>query len=152
MQLGNEALFMVLVLATPCATFAQSTTGTVTGTVKDSQGLGVPGAAVELINEDTGVTRSTVSLANGTFNVRGDSSRGATSVRVTLEGFSVTEKHGLQLRSNETLDVGSITLGIGHFSQVTTVTADKAVVQTASSEISSAIEAEPDGIARCPRT
>ena len=140
MQLGNEALFMVLVLATPCATFAQSTTGTVTGTVKDSQGLGVPGAAVELINEDTGVTRSTVSLANGTLNVAAVPP-GRYVVRVTLEGFSVTEKRGLQLRSNETLDVGSITLGIGHFSQVTTVTADKAVVQTASSEISSAIEA-----------
>jgi hypothetical protein len=135
-----RAVLAALALATATIAFAQSTTGTITGVVRDEQGLVVPGAAVELINEETRVTRSTVSLANGAFTFAAIP-QGRYTVRVALEGFSVTERTGFQLRSNETLATGPLTLGIGQFSQVTTVTADTAVVQTASAEMSSAIEA-----------
>ncbi len=135
-----QAIVTTLALATATLAFAQSTTGTITGVVRDQQGLVVPGASVELINEETGVNRSTVSLGNGAFTFAAIP-QGRYTVRVTLEGFSVTENTGIQLRSNETLATGAITLGVGQFSQVTTVTADTAVVQTASSEMSSAIEA-----------
>lgn len=135
-----RTVIATLGLATATLAFAQSTTGTITGVVRDQQGLVVPGASVELINEETGVNRSTVSLGNGAFTFAAVP-QGRYTVRVTLSGFRVTENTGLQLRSNETLSTGALTLGVGQFTQVTTVTADTAVVQTASSEMSSAIEA-----------
>src|SRR5688572_13117658 len=134
-----QTVMTLVTLATAALAFGQSTTGTITGVVRDQQGLVVPGASAELINEETGVTRPTVSLGNGAFTFAAIP-QGRYTVGVTLEGFSVTETTGMQLRSNETLATGTLTLGVGQFSQVTTVTADTAVVQTASSEMSSAIE------------
>src|SRR5262245_10216702 len=85
-----QAVVTLLTLATATSAVAQSTTGTITGVIKDQQGLVVPGASVELISEETGVTRSTVSLGNGAFTFAAVP-QGRYTVRVTLEGFSVTE-------------------------------------------------------------
>ena len=60
--LGIAVLLALAVLAaTPCA--AQSTLGTIRGTVSDAQGAVVPGATVVVTDEDTGVAREVVSTS-----------------------------------------------------------------------------------------
>ena len=46
---------------------AQSTTGTVVGTVKDATGAAVPGAVVKLLNTGTNTARSTMTNDSGSF-------------------------------------------------------------------------------------
>jgi hypothetical protein len=46
---------------------AQSTTGTVVGTVKDASGAAVPGAVVKLLNTGTNAARSTMTSDTGSF-------------------------------------------------------------------------------------
>ena len=51
---------LLLLLAMPAATFAQLTTGTIQGQVKDETGGVLPGVEVTITNIDTGVTRTPV--------------------------------------------------------------------------------------------
>ena len=46
---------------------AQSTTGTVVGTIKDATGGAVPGAVVKLLNTGTNNARSTMTNDTGSF-------------------------------------------------------------------------------------
>ncbi|MEO6828866.1 MAG: carboxypeptidase-like regulatory domain-containing protein, partial [Acidobacteriaceae bacterium] len=50
------------------ATFAQNTNSTITGTVEDSHGAVVPGAAITLTNAGTNQQFTTTSQANGFYN------------------------------------------------------------------------------------
>ena len=56
------AALLVGAIAVPA--MAQITTGTITGTVKDEQGLPVPGATVVLVSESRG-TRSAPAITGG---------------------------------------------------------------------------------------
>src|SRR5687767_636334 len=65
-QAGRAALF-IAVLA--LVTFAQSDRGTITGTISDSAGAVVPGAAVQLRNVLTGAVYETVTTETGNYTV-----------------------------------------------------------------------------------
>ena len=48
---------------------AQVTTGTLLGRVLDPSGLGIPGAEVSVVNQGTGVTRTTITDDQGNFTL-----------------------------------------------------------------------------------
>jgi Carboxypeptidase regulatory-like domain len=58
-----------VLLAAASVALAQSTTGTVVGTVKDTSGAAVSGAMVKLLNTGTNAARSTVSSDMGAFQL-----------------------------------------------------------------------------------
>ena len=60
------AAFSLAVLLCICG-FAQSTSGSLVGTVVDSSGAAVPAVSVELKNPNSGFTRTTTSGAEGIF-------------------------------------------------------------------------------------
>jgi hypothetical protein len=120
---------------------AQITVGTVTGVVRDDQKLPMPGASVELLNEQTGDVRQTVTNDSGVFTISAVP-QGRHTLKVTLAGFRAIEHQGIQLRAGETFDAGTLTLGIGQMTESVVVTAETAVVQTASAERRSVLEAE----------
>ena len=63
----DRVLFVLAPVALAAAAVAQSTSGVVTGTAKDSTGAVVPNATVSLVNRGTGYSRSTVSDAAGRY-------------------------------------------------------------------------------------
>ena len=65
---------------------------------------------------------------------------GKYTLKLTLEGFATVERVGIQLRSGEVYNSGTITLSVGALTQSTTVYADSAVVQTANAEKNSVLE------------
>ncbi len=64
---GLRVLVSVFLLAQ--ASLAQSTFGSISGTVKDSSGALVPSATVEAINVGTGSVRHAVTGSAGVFNI-----------------------------------------------------------------------------------
>jgi hypothetical protein len=48
---------------------AQSTTGTLRGTVTDDTGVALPGVTVEAVNDDSGFRTSATTEASGFFNL-----------------------------------------------------------------------------------
>src|SRR6516162_9153979 len=92
---------------------AQLTTGTVTGTVKDSQGGLVPGAAVTLISESRG-TQLPEAFTNtsGDFvvpNVPPDTY----TIQVTMQGFKTLRRRGIDVSAGDHVGLGTISIEIG---------------------------------------
>src|SRR5689334_1085853 len=117
---------------------AQGTTGTILGTVTDSQDRMIAGAAVSLVNEKTGDVRETKANASGNVGdfVFTAVPLGDYTIKVTAAGFRPSERRGLALSSNQVLSAGRIALAVGSTTDSVTVSAETVGVQIASSETS----------------
>src|SRR5215472_9376687 len=89
--------FIVLLMRSgPYSAFAQTTEGTITGSVHDSSAAAVAGAAVTVTNGGTGATTTVVTNELGNFLVTG-LPVGTYNVSVSRSGFSTFETVGLYL-------------------------------------------------------
>ena len=61
----------IVVLATlpTCLVFAQTSTATILGVVKDTTGALIPGVSITIKHTDTGQTRTAISSETGDYNV-----------------------------------------------------------------------------------
>src|SRR6266481_1235906 len=75
---------------------AQTTTGTISGTVKDGTGAVLSGAQVVILNEDTGISRTVQSDAAGRYSAS-SLSLGRYRVTATKEGFQTEVRSGIVL-------------------------------------------------------
>jgi hypothetical protein len=97
-------LSMLMLLATSMPAFAQTSRGTVSGLVTDSQGAVIPGAPVSLTNVETGVTRTTTSNDEGLY--RFDAvDLGTYSVKITVPGFGELTKTNVIVTANQIAQV-----------------------------------------------
>ena len=62
------ALLSVLMILFAAQAIGQTVTGTISGTVKDSSGLVLPAAKVEVVNQDTGSARTIQSDTAGRYS------------------------------------------------------------------------------------
>lgn len=116
---------------------AQRTTATILGTVTDSTGAAIPGAAIQVRNVGTGLTQSTQSDAQGRFRVP-DLLVGDYEVQASKQGLVTVLRQGI------TLTVGSqgvvdFPLAIGQTQQTVTVEGQVTQVETTSSAVSSLV-------------
>jgi len=120
----SRLLLMTLVAALGCAgsASAQSFLGTIRGTVLDPQGAAVAGAAVLVVDENTGVPRAVETDARGRFeaaNLR----PGIYRVEVETANFKKFERTGIVLRATGTALVNA-RLELGAVTETVTVTAE----------------------------
>jgi hypothetical protein len=121
------AIAILFVLAFSSAGHAQSTFGSVLGTVKDPSGSFVPKAKIELLNTGTSAIRSTESDANGDYKFV-NIDVGNYKLSVEAPGFQRTEFQPFDLSARETKRVDA---DLKVASQVATVTVEStAVLQT----------------------
>ena len=114
-----------------------STTATISGTVSDPSGAAVAGAKVTVMNENTGVTTTTQSNADGSFVASG-LPVGNYKVSVVKEGFrTFTEEH-IVVHPATVTNVTAV-LQLGQVSSEISVVASAQQVQTATSEVSSQV-------------
>ena len=127
------ALALFVSLSVPSALFAQGGNGQVEGIVRDQQGGVLPGVTMVLRNQDTGVSRTTVTDADGHYRFPA-LLPGTYSVSAQIQGFApetvkeLTITIGLTLKQDFTLRLESLTEAI-------TVTAQPPVVDTTKSEV-----------------
>jgi len=138
MLVVSFGLLAALVLLAPPAS-AQITTGTVSGTVKDSTGGVIPGASVVLTSESRG-TKSAPAVTNesGTYvfpNVTPD----VYTMEVTFEGFKTVKLDGIRVSGGDRVGMPAVSLAPGTLAETITVTGESPIVQTMSGERSFAI-------------
>jgi hypothetical protein len=126
-------LFFVLFLMTG-PVFAQRTTASIYGLIKDTSGGIVPGVTVQLTNDLTGVRRQTVTDGRGEFVVT-FLPVGSYSLRAEAKGFKPVNQRGLELVSGQDIR-HYITLEVGDLSQQVEVTAEPPLLQNASVQLS----------------
>jgi len=114
------AILLVVGLKTPA--IAQSFLGTIRGTVLDPQGQVVPGAAVVITDEATGVPRTLETDGQGRYEAP-DVRPGTYRVEVITQNFKKFERTGVVLRAAGTALVDA-TLELGSLNETVTVSAD----------------------------
>jgi hypothetical protein len=80
-----------------CASYAQVTTGSITGTVKDSHGEPLAGAVIIATHTPTGTNYQTLADASGNYNIANMRIGGPYTVTVNLLGFHKLEFTGISL-------------------------------------------------------
>ena len=138
-----RGLFVLALVVFTCniGAFAQlSARATITGTVTDSSGAVVPGAAVTITNDATKVSLKTQSNGRGVF-VAPELNVATYSITIAKKGFKNYTVTGIELHPTETVQVNG-TLTVGAASETITVAATSTDVELASPELSSYISTE----------
>ena len=131
---------MFLVFATrPAAVYAQggSSRTSLSGEVKDKTGGVVPGAAVDVKNNATGVSTQTITNSTGLFSVPA-LDPGTYTITVTLQGFKKAVVNDVVLVVGNPGNV-PVTLEVGAIGEEITVAGASSLVQTQSTAVSSTI-------------
>ena len=128
-------LATVLSLCGPA--FAQSTTGSIDGVVVDSTGAVLPGVAVTLTHQATGVKREAVTDAEGIFRAP-VLPVGAYSVRAELSGFKPVEQRDVTLTVGQTLTL-RLEMAVSSLTESVDVSASSPVIETSRSQVSSTV-------------
>lgn len=112
--------------------FAQVATGSLSGTVLDSNGASVPGASVAVRNDATGVELKTVSSEGGLY-VFATMPTGAYTLAVEKMGFKKAQRAGVEIRvaTRQELD---IRLEVGDVQQTVEVTGELPLLETTSAQ------------------
>ena len=114
-----------------------STTGNITGTVRDPQGAAVPNAEVTLVEDKTGATRTVKANDDGFYNVP-SLPAGVYTISTSPTGFKKTVTTGVELHVNENKTV-NLDVQVGQVTETVTVTSESAPVELRSGEVSSLI-------------
>lgn len=112
---------------------AQSGTGAIAGIVTDATDAPIPGAAVKLLNLETGVQLETATNESGLYRI-GALVPGSYRLEVAAPGFDIAQRGPLTLEVSQTLAI-DLVLAVGQQSETITVSETAPLVESQSSDI-----------------
>jgi hypothetical protein len=126
---------LACVLSSGISAFAQSTFGSILGTVKDQSGSVVPGATVTVVNQGSSSTHTVTSNASGGYEFL-NLDAGTYQVSIQASGFkdAIFDHIVLQARDTQRIDAS---LAVGSASQTVEVQAAGDVITTDQSSLAS---------------
>ena len=133
----SAILLMGFLLLAPIRAFAQLSSASLNGTVKDPQGAVIPGAKVELTNEGTQIKNTSVSNQDGAYTFV-NLNPGVYSVEASASGFSASKVPPFTLAVSQ---VGTINfaLTVGSQGTVITVQGEAAQLEVSNSNLGTVI-------------
>ena len=111
------------------------------GVVQDATGAVLPGVTVSVKNVDTGVTRSTVTDADGRYSFTALPPTGKWMITAELLGFRSQVRQGMEFQANTKPEV-NFQLDVGNLQEAVTVQASAPLLRTRESELSSIMDAK----------
>ena len=127
-QLRRISTLVVVALIAMCALASAQNVGTVTGVIRDSQGLPVPGASVNLLNRVSQTSQDAVSDGEGKF-VLANIPFGIYVITASLQGFTPAQQV-LDVHSTVAM-TADLQMKVGGVNEVVQVSAD-ALLETSS--------------------
>ncbi|PYR00867.1 MAG: TonB-dependent receptor [Acidobacteria bacterium] len=129
-------LFLVLLVASP----ALAQTGQINGVITDNTGGVVPGATVKAVEVATGLSRDTVTGADGRYTF---TSLRPTTYDITAEltGFRASQRKGVLLQANQNLTV-NFAVELGALSETVTVAGQSSTVDVTSATLSEVVDSK----------
>src|SRR5437764_7694517 len=129
-------VLLALLVATP----ALAQTGQINGVITDNTGAVLPGATVKAVEVATGLSRDTVTGADGRYIFT--SLRPTTyDITAELQGFRTAQRKGVVLQANQYLTV-SFTVELSNIAETVTVTGESPTVDVTSATISEVVESK----------
>lgn len=134
------ALFLAVILAISLSSpvLAQSTTGTVLGSVKDQSGAVLPGVEITVLNLSTNQSRTTVTNERGDYTVP-QVPIGVYSVAATLPGFKTEVRQRIEIQVDQRARI-DFTLEVGQVTEKVMVTEEAPLVQATSASLGSVVD------------
>ena len=126
---GIACALAIAVLGAAAPGRAQGLTGQISGTVTDASGGVLPGVVVTIKNVGSGLTRETVTGADGAF-LFPDLLAGTFDLTATMQGFKTYQQQGIELASTDRVRLRAIALDVGGVAETISVRADAVQVQT----------------------
>ena len=111
---------------------------TLNGTVLDNAGAAVPGAHITVVNTGTNATQAGQSNDQGVYSI-GQLAPGSYTVTVEMTGFRKAVETGIVLTVNQSATL-NIPLQIGDLEQTISVSADAALINATTAEISTVVD------------
>lgn len=131
LQVGLIVVTLLVAAAAPAV--AQQGTAEIAGRVTDTQGAVLPGVAIVVTNEETGVFREVTTSTEGTY-LASQLVPGRYKVVAQLAGFRTGERTGLLLLVGTTMTI-NLTLQVGGIAETVTVTGESPLVDTTSARV-----------------
>jgi Carboxypeptidase regulatory-like domain len=131
-------LFLAGTLFQSHVAFAQSARGSLSGSVLDQSGAAIAGAKITVRDPSTGVTRTTVSSAEGGYSLP-ELNLGSYDVSASAPGFSTQIQHGVQITIGN-VSALNLTLKTGSTETTINVDASAPTVETQSSDFGGTIQ------------
>src|SRR5947207_2279258 len=128
---------VVLIALSTCLSFAQTSTATILGVVRDASGALIPGVSITVKHTESGLTRTAVSSERGGYNVP-LLPVGAYEITTTMPGFKKEVRSGINLVVGQEAVVDLI-LEVGAAAEQITVTEEAPLVNTTTSSTSGVI-------------
>jgi hypothetical protein len=123
----------VVALGLASGVFAQ-TAGEIDGTIKDAQGLVLPGVTVTLTGEAVIGAQAAVSVADGTYRFRA-LRPGSYNLKYELAGFQTLNREGIIVSGLRTITV-NVSLDVATVAETITVTGESPVVDVKNTSLS----------------
>jgi len=133
-------LLAVLIVLIGLPLYGQVDTGSITGSVRDSNGAGLPNANVTFTETSTNATWKTQTDGSGNY-VSVPLRPGVYKVTTELQGFKTQVRDRIALKVQDRLRV-DFDMQIGSVSENVVVTADTPVVQTDTSSLGEVVTAQ----------
>src|SRR6266478_1003506 len=119
---------------------AQVTTGTISGTVKDTSGAVITGAQVVLLNDDTGISRTVQSDSAGRYSAS-SLSLGKYRVTATQQGFQTQVRSGIELTVGREAVV-DLVMAVGAVAEKVEVVGEAPSIETTTATVSGLVNQE----------
>ena len=130
-------LIGLLLAGTAATSAAQGGTGVISGTLKDAQGGVLPGATLTLRNQASGVVRTVVTEADGTFRFPA-LGPGRFLLTAELSGFTTIQVPDIEMTIGLAL-IEDLTMQLQTVSETILVRGEAPVVDTTKSEVSGVV-------------
>jgi hypothetical protein len=135
---SSSTIIALLAFLSAGITYAQVTTGTIPGTVKDIKEAALPGTQIVVLNVETGISRTVQSDATGRYTVP-SLNLGNYRVTATHEGFKTEVRSGIELTvGRET--VVDLSLSVGALSQTIEVRGEAPLVESTTASLGSLVD------------
>ena len=138
-SLSYVCLCLALIASAGAPAFAQGANASITGTVLDTAGGAIPGAAV-VVKGESGVSFEAVSNGEGLFNVPGVAP-GVYTVTVSLSGFKTAVLKDVRVVAGTPAALKA-TLEVGQLSETVTVAASSELINTQTATVSSTLNSD----------
>ena len=134
-------ILVLLLMLCVGVNLAQTTSGSITGTVVDPQGASVANAAIKVTEEGKNYTLTATTDSEGRF-VFAIIQPGIYTITIEANGFKKQERKGVTLVSNDKLSLGNLSLEIGAPTETVEIQSEATLIQADSGERSFGIQGE----------
>ena len=139
-MLRRFALLFLALFAFTGSALAQQGTADLRGRVVDSQGGVLPGVAIVVRHQESGLFRESVSSSDGTFSMS-SMTPGTYEVTAELTGFRKYTQRDVRLQVGATAQI-ELKLEVGGLTEAVTVTSEAPLVDTSTQEIGGRISSQ----------